>query len=85
MSLMDLMTFDAEDHAELINQPLLMITGDISDTRYMTDAIFEKATGTDDKEIIYIEGANHIETYWKPDFVAQEAAAVTRFFGEKLA
>ena len=85
MSLMDLMTFDAENHAELINQPLLMITGDISDTRYMTDAIFEKATGTDDKEVLYIKGANHIETYWKPEFVKEEAAAVTRFFGEKLA
>lgn len=85
MSLQDLMTFDAEDHAELINQPLLMITGDISDTRYMTDGIFDKATGTDDKECIYIEGANHIETYWKPEFVSQEAAAVIRFFGEKLA
>lgn len=85
MSLQDLMTFDAEDHAELINQPLLMITGDISDTRYMTDGIFDKAAGTDDKECIYIKGANHIETYWKPEFVSQEAAAVIRFFGEKLA
>lgn len=85
MSLQDLMTFDAEDHAELINQPLLMITGDISDTRYMTDGIFDKAAGTDDKECIYIKGANHIETYWKPEFISQEAAAVIRFFGEKLA
>ena len=85
MSLQDLMTFDAEDHAELINQPFLMITGDISDTRYMTDGIFDKAAGTDDKECIYIKGANHIETYWKPEFVSQEAAAVIRFFGEKLA
>lgn len=84
MSLMELMAFDAENHAELINQPLLMMTGDVSDTRYMTDAIFEKATGTDDKELIYIEGANHIETYWKEEYVAQEAAALIRFFGEKL-
>lgn len=30
-----------------------MITGDISDTRYMTD----------DKKVVYIEVANHIETY----------------------
>lgn len=84
MSLMDLMDFDAENQMELIDQPLLMMTGDISDTRYMTDAIFEKATGTDDKRLIYIEGANHIETYWVPEFVEQEKKEVLQFFGEKL-
>ena len=41
-----------------------MITGDISDTRYMTDDFFKKATGTDNKKVVYIEAANHIETYW---------------------
>ena len=51
-----------------------MITGDISDTRYMTDDFFKKATGTDDKKVVYIEAANHIETYWKPDFVRQEVS-----------
>lgn len=41
-----------------------MITGDISDTRYMTDDFFKKATGIDNKKVVYIEAANHIETYW---------------------
>lgn len=84
MSLLGLMTFDVENQAELINQPLLMVAGDISDTRYMTDDFFKKATGTNDKKIVYIKGADHIETYWKPDFVKQEAKAVIDFFGEKL-
>lgn len=43
-----------------MKQPLLMITGDISDTRYMIDDFFKKVTGTDDKKVVYIEGANHI-------------------------
>ncbi|MDO4278640.1 MAG: alpha/beta hydrolase [Lachnoclostridium edouardi] len=85
MSLMDLMAFDAEDQAELIDQPLLMIAGDISDTRYMTEGVFEKVTGTDDKELVLIEGAQHIETYWKEEFVQQEMDALTEFFGAKLA
>ncbi|ATP35748.1 alpha/beta hydrolase [Ligilactobacillus salivarius] len=63
-----------------MKQPLLMITGDISDTRYMTDDFFKKATRTDDKKVVYIEAANHIETYWKPEFVWQEVSRVINFF-----
>ena len=85
MSLMDLMPFDVENHAELIDQPLLMIAGDISDTRYMTEGVFEKATGTDDKELFLIEGAQHIETYWQEDYVSQELNKLVEFFGDKLA
>ena len=84
MGLLDLIPFDAEVNADLINQPLLMITGDISDTRYMTDGVFKNATGTQDKKMVLIEGANHIETYWKEEFVSQELAALVEFFGEKL-
>lgn len=84
MSLLGLMTFDVENQAELLNQPLLMMTGDISDTRYMTDDFFKKATGTDDKQVIYIKGANHIETYWKPKFVKEEAQHLINFFNQKL-
>src|SRR5690606_4846626 len=43
-SLMDLMTWDATDQIELINQPLLMIAGSKADTKYMTDEAFEKVT-----------------------------------------
>lgn len=84
MSLLGLMTWDVEDQASLLNQPLLMIAGDISDTRYMTDDFFKKATGTKEKKVVYIKGANHIETYWKPEFVKQEGEAIINFFNEKL-
>jgi hypothetical protein len=33
------------------------------DTRYMTDEAFLKATGTEDKELFLLDGAQHIETY----------------------
>lgn len=84
MSLMSLMTFDAEDHVDLINQPLLMMVGDVSDTRYMTEGIFNKATGTDDKKLVLIKGASHIETYWKEPYVREELANLVKFFGKKL-
>jgi len=84
MSLMDLMAFDAENNVDLIDQPLLMMVGDVSDTRYMTEDVFKKATGTDDKQLILIKGASHIETYWVPEYVDQEASAMTDFFSNKL-
>ncbi|WP_220388488.1 alpha/beta hydrolase [Rhodococcus globerulus] len=63
-SLLDLMAFDATDQLELIDVPLLMIAGSEADTTYMSEDALPKATGTDDKELFLIEGAQHIETYW---------------------
>ena len=62
-SLMDLMNWDVDDRMAMIHQPLLMIAGDVPDTRYMTDDAFKKATGTKDKELYLVKGAQHIETY----------------------
>ena len=50
----------------------------------MTEGVFEKATGTDDKELVLIEGAQHIETYWVPKYVNEEAAKLQEFFGKYL-
>lgn len=83
-SLQYLMAFDAEDHVELINQPLLMIVGSKADTRYMTDAVFSKVVGTKNKELYSIENATHIETYWKEPFVSQEEAKLVEFFDNNL-
>ena len=83
-SLMDLMNWDVDDHMTMIHQPLLMIAGDVSDTRYMTDDAIKKATGTKDKEIYLVKGAQHIETYWVPKYVYEEAAKLQEFFGKYL-
>lgn len=83
-SLLDLMTWDATDQAELIDQPLLMIAGSAADTRYMTEQAFAKATGTKNKELVLIDSASHIETYWKPEYVKQISAKLTEFFGKNL-
>ncbi|MDN4500994.1 alpha/beta hydrolase [Alteromonadaceae bacterium BrNp21-10] len=79
-SLLSLMSFDAVTNIELINQPLLMIAGSKADSLYMTKETFELATNTVSKQLYLIEGASHIETYWKPDYVDQVIAQLTDFF-----
>lgn len=83
-SLLDLMSFDASDNADLIDQPLLMIAGSAADTFYMTEKVFAAATGAKDKELFLIRGATHIETYWKPEYVNQATAKLIEFFDKHL-
>ncbi len=83
-SLMDLMTFDASTNMDLINQPLLMIAGSKADTFYMTDDAFNKATNAKNKELFLINGATHIETYWKPDYVLQSVNKLGNFYQTNL-
>ena len=83
-SLMDLMTFDASSNMDLINQPLLMIAGSKADSYYMTDDAFNKATNAKSKELFLINGATHIETYWKPDYVSQAVNKLVNFYQTNL-
>ncbi len=81
---MDLMTWDATDQIELINQPLLMIAGSKADTKYMTDEAFSKATNAKSKELFLIPGATHIQTYYVPEYVSQAVNKLNEFFGKFL-
>jgi len=83
-SLLDLMTFDASSNMDLINQPLLMIAGSKADTYYMTEEAFKKATQAKNKALFLIEGATHIETYWKPAYVVQAVKKLTDFYQANL-
>ena len=83
-SLMHLMAFDVDDRMDLVDQPLLMMAGDIADTKYMTDSAFEKAVNAKSKELFLIEGATHIRTYWVPEYVEKAAAKLKEFFAQNL-
>lgn len=83
-SLLDLMTWDATTNMDLINQPLLMVVGSKADTKYMTDEAFLKATSAKNKELFQIDGATHIETYWKQPYVSQAVNKLTKFFDKNL-
>ena len=83
-SLIHLMVFDVDDRMDLVDQPLLMMAGDIADTKYMTDSAFEKAVNAKSKELFLIEGATHIRTYWVPEYVEKAAAKLKEFFAQNL-
>ena len=83
-SLLDLMTWDASTNMDLIEQPLLMIAGSKADSYYMTEDAFGKAINAKNKELFLIEGATHIETYWKPEYVNQIVTKLTQFYAKFL-
>ena len=83
-SLLDLMNFDAASNMDLINQPLLMMAGSKADSLYMTQSAFEGAINAKNKELFLIDGATHIETYWKAYYVNQAMGKLTQFFGKTL-
>lgn len=83
-SLMDLMTFDACDNIDLINVPLLLIAGEKADSLYMSEEAYEKAIGTNNKELFKVPGATHIQTYFVPEYVDQITKKLLAFYGENL-
>ena len=83
-SLLDLMSWDAAANMDLIDQPLLMMAGSKADTKYMTDEAFAKATNAKNKELFLIDGATHIQTYWKPEYVSQAVDKLKTFYQQYL-
>lgn len=82
-SLMDLMMWDATDRADLIDCPLLIMSGSKSDSDYMSREAYIKA-GTEDKEYYQINGASHIQTYYVPEYVNDAVNKLKEFFENKL-
>lgn len=83
-SLMDLMSWDAMNNIELINVPLLLLAGEKADSLYMSEEAFQKATGTNNKELFKIPGATHIQTYYVPEYVEQAVSKLKDFYGRTL-
>lgn len=83
-SLMDFMTFDANTNMDLINQPLLMIAGSKADTKYMTDEAFQNAINSKDKELFIVDGATHIQIYWKSEYLNLIVNKLADFYDKNL-
>ena len=77
-------TFDAFQAVDLIApRPLLMIVGRAAVTSWMSVLAFQKAAGP--KELVWIDGASHVDLYDKEAYVAPAVARLTEFFGAHLA
>jgi hypothetical protein len=50
----------------------------------MTQSALEGAINAKNKELFLIDGATHIETYWKPQYVNQAMEKLTQFFGKNF-
>lgn len=83
-NLLDLMQFDVTDHIDLLTQPLLMMAGSKADTLYMTKDAYKKATNAASKELFLIDGATHIQTYWKPEYVKVALGKLKTFYAKTL-
>jgi len=69
---------------DLIHQPLLMMTGNKTDTYYMIDEAFRIATNAKNKELFLIDGATHIQTYNVPEYVQQAVGKLDEYYKNYL-
>ena len=50
----------------------------------LPDEAFEKVTNAKNKELYLIDGATHIQTYWKPEYVEQAVNKLVNFYQTNL-
>ena len=77
---MDLMVYDPVQFMYLLDQPLLMMVGDLADTNYMSEQAFELAITTKEKELYYLKDATHIQTYYKESVVKEAIEKLDIFY-----
>lgn len=78
------MRWDATDRGDLINIPLLIMSGGKSDSDYMSREAYVKASASPNKEYFVIDGASHIQTYYVPEYVNKAVNKLGEFFQKNL-
>ncbi|WP_167449933.1 alpha/beta hydrolase [Streptomyces hyaluromycini] len=77
------MAFFPFEGIELISpRPLLLIAGSEADTLYMSQDAIGRAK--EPKELVVLDGASHIDLYWRPEYVPQVAGKLAEFFRKHL-
>lgn len=82
-SLDKLISFTAFDHLELLApRPLLMIAGSEAESFYYSQDAYDRAR--EPKELYKVQGASHIELYWKPEYVKEVTNKLNDYFTKYL-
>ena len=63
-------------------RPVLMIAGSEAQTLWMTKEAFDHSEG--EKELFLIEGATHVDLYYKEEYVSQAVLKLDEFFKKNL-
>ena len=66
----------------LLTQPLLIISGDQSDTIKYSQEAYDAACGP--KELFLVKGAGHVDMYDKEPYVSEAVVKLASFFAENL-
>ncbi|XUL91642.1 alpha/beta hydrolase [Streptomyces galilaeus] len=75
--------FDAFSSLGLIApRPVLLISGRAAVTSWMSVEAYQKAYG--DKELVWIEGASHVDLYDRDEYVTPAVEKLSGFFGARL-
>ena len=74
--------FPFADMPAISPRPLLLIAGSDADTRYFSQDAVDRAA--EPKELMIVDGASHIDLYYKPEFVPQVAEKLIKFFDTHL-
>ncbi|QIY89529.1 alpha/beta hydrolase [Chryseobacterium gallinarum] len=83
-SLTQLVTYNAYNFAEaFLVQPLQIIVGSESGSRWMSEDLYQRAASTD-KNLHIVNGANHMQLYDIPQYVEETASVVVPFFQKNL-
>ena len=80
-SALSLITQPILAYADTIKNPVLMIHGEKAHSRYFSEGAFKKLTG-DNKELMIIPNANHVDLYYKTDVIPFDK--MEQFFKENL-
>ncbi|WP_295787251.1 alpha/beta hydrolase [uncultured Veillonella sp.] len=76
------MNFSMNGHLdEIAPRPVLLVTGSEAHSKYMSEDVMKSLVG-DNKEIIIVPGANHVDFYDRTDVIPFEA--ITAFFHKNL-
>jgi len=82
-SLDKLMAFTALDHVEMISpRPLLLIAGSEAESFYYSQEAYDKAE--EPKELFSVDGASHIDLYYKSNYVSQAVKKLVDFYRKNL-